>query len=168
MEIESELKRTTYIKYLLSLMLHSFSFYLYAVFIIVFLILAILEKWHYFLILPLSILGVTIIYCIIWLENRFFLSEDSKRFFIKRHFTFGDDDIILKSAEYEQTFKWEDFAHWTIAGGCYVIYGSKGKSIFMSVSDVPADKVHEFEDLLKQQIDRITVNKIPKENKPAP
>lgn len=164
MEIESTLTRQTYLSYLLTSAVRSVSFIFYGTVFIAFLAWGIIEKSLILITYPVILLAATILTYGIWMLSQFFWSKNSKFFFMKRHFTFCDEDIVFKVSTLEYIYKWEAFKEWKEIANCYVLSFPNGKKVIIPIADVPAEEIQAFENLLRQKIEKLIVTKRTMEN----
>ena len=164
MEIESTLTRKTYVKLMLALTLRSSTFYFIAAITLVFLVLQF--QYESFLNYVTAILVVIILYYAIWLLYQCFSPNNTKHFFVNRHFIFSDENILVKfpMLMLEQVIKWEAFKEWTKADGCYLLRFTNGNMAIIPRSDIPSSEIPSFENLLRQKIDKIVMTRLTEGN----
>ncbi len=140
---------------MIALALHSHTFYFSAAITIVVLTIGFLSKdINLYLVLFAVMLSVFSSYYAIWLLYQLFSSK--RRFiFMERHFTFRSDDILVKFPMVEQVIKWDAFREWSQTSGYYMLIFTNDNWIIIPKSDVPNDKIQDFEIMLRQKIDKI-------------
>ena len=67
-------------------------------------------------------------------------------------YTFTNTEIITKTAQAEGKLNWADFAKWEILAKSYILFHSKGFVLAIPQTAVPAEKVADFEALLRDKI----------------
>lgn len=152
MEIESTLKRKTYVKLMISYALRSSFFYFVSIFVIVLVVLGLLNKSRsdFLLALPFIAMGL---YYALWLLYQCFRKS---YYFERRRYIFRDDDVFVESPTAEQVIKWEGFKGWGKLSGCYCLTYLSGMFIIPE-GDIPADKIQDFENILREKIDKIVI-----------
>jgi Na+/proline symporter len=67
-------------------------------------------------------------------------------------FDIDEDGVTRESALSKISYKWGGFTKWQKLGAYYLLYVSTLSFLPIKVSDIPSDKVQEFESLLKNII----------------
>jgi hypothetical protein len=155
-EIESTLTRKTYIKLTVLLILRSSSFYFMIAIIFAFLLASFLSDS--LLTYAIVILAVTILFYTLWILYNV-SSKKNRNWFLKKHFTFSDENIIVKTSIVEQTIHWDAFNKWEKVAGYYLLHFSNNNWCAVGKSDIPASEIPSFETLLRQKIDKIIITK---------
>jgi hypothetical protein len=140
------------VKLILLLALRSFILYFVVAIIIVLIVTNIIYKS--FSIYLAAVVGILLLYYMIWLFYTLF-SKKNRALFVSKHFTFGDENILVKFPNLEQVIKWEAFNAWERIAGFYLLKFLNGKLIIIPKSDIPDSEIPIFEDLLSQKIDKI-------------
>jgi hypothetical protein len=80
------------------------------------------------------------------------LSDKNRNFFLKRQYIINDESILEKTPISESTIKWDTFIKWEKIAGYYVLYFSKATFLAISKTDIKANDIAAFEQLLSTKI----------------
>ncbi|MFC2041135.1 YcxB family protein [Chloroflexota bacterium] len=149
MDIESELTRRQYMKLNLLIGTRRSSFYFFIAIFFALLIVGLLARDKG--IIAFVYLAFMIIVCAI--STLYMgLSKKNRNFFLKRQYTFNDENVLIKAPIAEEVVKWDAFINWEKMGGYYLLYLSSATFLVIPKSDIPANDITAFENLLASKI----------------